>query len=227
MQNGLAQLRRAICIDTAVVDFAFGTDNLCAAHRTAFRHVKSLVPARVIFVVDDLRDFGDHVAAALHLHPIANLDAQTLDLIHVVQCGVSDGRAADQNRRQHCDGRELASAPHLHADVFQLRDSGARGIFVSNRPARGFSGESEFILQRNAIDFDYDAINLIRQRIALCLPLPDELPCFVDAVDELAVLIDLEPGGIERIESFPVSIEISAPVLEQDIREDSPCGVPL
>ena len=59
------------------------------------------MPARMILVLDHLRNLGDHVAAALDLHPVADLHAQPLDLVHVVQRGVADGRSADQHRRQH------------------------------------------------------------------------------------------------------------------------------
>ena len=95
MQNGFAELRRAIRVDAAVVDLAFGAHNLRAAHGASLRHVKDFVAARMLFVVDDFDDLRNHVAAAFHLHPVADLHAQALDFIQVVQRGIPHRRAAD------------------------------------------------------------------------------------------------------------------------------------
>ena len=134
----------------------------------------------MLLIIDNLGYLRNHVAAALHLHPIANFHAQPFDLVHVMQRGVSHRCASDQNRRQHRDWREFASAPHLNANVFQLCNPRSRCIFISNRPARSLARESEFILQRGTIHFQDDAVNLIRQRLALFFPLPNECPRLVD-----------------------------------------------
>jgi len=44
--------------------------------------MKQFVSARMFFVFDDARDFGNYISSALHLHPIANLQPEALlDLI--------------------------------------------------------------------------------------------------------------------------------------------------
>src|SRR4029077_6111238 len=58
---------------------------------------------------------------------------------------------------------------------------------------------------------------LIRQRIAFCLPLLDELPRLIDAMDQLAVLINFETSSVERVQSFPMPIEISSAILQQHV----------
>ena len=166
----------------------------------------------MIFVFDHLRDLGDHVAAALDLHPVADLHAQALDLVHVVQGGVADGRAADGNRRQHRHRREFPGASDLHANVFELGDAGARGVLVGDRPARSFAGEAELVLQGGAVDFDDDAVDLVGQRVALGFPLLDEGPDFVHGMNQLAVRVDFESGGFEGVQRFPVAVEVGAAV---------------
>ena len=174
VQNGSEQFRGAVGVDAAVVDLAFGANDFRSAHRALLGHHEFFCAARMIFVFDDLRDFRNHVAAALDLHPVADLHAEALDLVHVVQGRVADGGAADRNRSEHRNRSKFSRAPDLHANVFELRDSGARRVFVGDRPARGFAGEAEFVLQSGAVDFDDDAVDLVRQRVALTFPLLDE-----------------------------------------------------
>src|SRR3954454_20017229 len=112
---------------------------------------------RMIFVINHAGDFRDDVAATLDFNPVSDFHAQTLDLVHVVQCGTTDGGAADGHRLEFCDGREFPGPPDLNVDIFDLRDSAASGVFVGNRPARGFAGESQLALQGCAVDFDYNA----------------------------------------------------------------------
>src|SRR5579871_3899554 len=158
MQNGAEQFGGAVGVDAAVVDFAFGADNLRAAYGALLRHNELASAAGMIFVVDDLRDFRDHVAATLDLHPVADLYSQALDLIHVVQRGIADGCTADQYGRQHRDRSQFSRAAHLNPDIFQLSDAGTSRVFVGDCPARGFAGESKFILQAGAVDFYHDAV---------------------------------------------------------------------
>ncbi len=125
--------------------------------------------ARLVF--QHLHDFGDHIAAALHLHPIANAHAQAIDLVHVVQRGAADRGAADRYRLQPCHRRQLSGAAHLHLDVFNLRLARARRVLVGDRPARSFAGEAQLLLQRNAVDLHDDAVNFVGQGVALAFPL--------------------------------------------------------
>ncbi len=121
----------------------------------------------MIFVFDDLRDFGDHVAAALDFDPVADFHAEALDVVHVMQGGAADRGAADGDRLQRRHGREFSGASDLHQDVFDLGDAAARGIFVGDGPARGFAGEAELVLQRGAVDFDDDAVDFVGKGVAL------------------------------------------------------------
>ena len=143
VQDALAQLRRAVRIHAAMIGLALGAHDVAAAHRAVFRHVKMLLAARMLLVVEHLHDLGNDVAAALDLHPVADEHAEPLDFIHVVQRGAADGGAADRHRLERRDRREFPGAPHLHQDVFDLRYARARGILVGDCPARRFAGKSQ------------------------------------------------------------------------------------
>ena len=97
MQDGLPQFGRTIRIDAAVIHLAFRPHNLGSTHRTLLRHFKffKVGRTRMVFIINHLRHFRNYIPAALHLHPVANLHAQALDLIHVVQRGISHRCAAD------------------------------------------------------------------------------------------------------------------------------------
>src|SRR5690349_15683762 len=171
MQNGLSQLGWTLLIHTAMVGFAFGTDNMPAADWTSVRHFERLVPARVAFVLNYPRDLGDNVATAFDFDPIADLHAQALNLIHVVQCRAAHGRTADGHRFQFRYWREFSGAPNLYMNAFNLSDPSTRGIFVRDRPARSLSCKAKLTMQSGAVHFDYDSINFIGQCLALLLPL--------------------------------------------------------
>ena len=140
MQNGFTQLRRTIGVHAAVVHLPFGANHVPAANRTPLRHMKFSVAARMILIVDYARDFGNHVPSALDLDPVADLHAQAINLVHVVERGAADRGSTDGNRLQGRDRREFSGASHLHQNVFDLGDSRTRGIFVGNRPARSLAG---------------------------------------------------------------------------------------
>src|ERR1019366_10633070 len=104
-------------VDTAVVALFRGSGDFRSAPGTLLRRLDICLASRVLLVVDDLGDFGDDVAAALDLDPIANLHAQAPNLIHVVQRGIADGRAPNGNRGQLGHGREFPGAANLPAHV--------------------------------------------------------------------------------------------------------------
>src|SRR5438128_633361 len=112
-------------------------------------------------------NFGNHVAAALDQDFVADLDAEPGDLVLVVEGRARDGDTTHWDWLQMRDGGKSAGAANLHADVL---DGGGRlpgGVLVGDRPARGFRCPSELSLQRDGIHFDDDAVDLVRQGLAL------------------------------------------------------------
>ena len=125
--------------------------------------------ARLVF--QNLHDFGNNIATALHLHPVANAHAQPIDLVHVVQRGSADGGTADGHGLEPCHRRQLTGAAHLHLNVFDLRLARVRGVLVRDGPARGFAGEAQLLLQPNAVDLHHDAVSFVGQAVSLAFPL--------------------------------------------------------
>src|SRR5262249_60449867 len=131
-----AQLRRTVGIHATVVGFALHTHHVAVAHGAALRHMKLLVSARMILVFDHLHDFGNHITATFDHYPVADLYAQTLDLVLAVQRGSAHRGAADRHRLELGHRSQLAGTSHLHAGVLHLRPSAARGRLVRDSPAR-------------------------------------------------------------------------------------------
>ena len=138
--------------------------------------------------------------------------------------GAADRGAADGNRLQRRHRSEFSGASDLHQDVFDLGDTAARGVFVGDGPARGFAGVSQFRLQRGAIYLDDDAVDFVRELFAPGFFLFDEGPDLVESLGQLAALVDLEAGGVERVQSFPVAVKVGAAVLEAARRRNSRGG---
>ncbi len=79
-------------------------------------------------------------------HGVADLQAQAVDFVHVVEGGTADSDASDLHRLEHGHRCERAGAANLHADIVYYRGFLARGIFVGDRPARSFRRKPQFVL---------------------------------------------------------------------------------
>src|SRR5579864_8792124 len=145
-----------------MVGLAFNSHDLAATLGAMLGHSELFVAARMLLVFDHAHHFGDDVAAALDHDPVADLHAQTLDLISVVQRRARDRGPADRNGLERRDGREFTGTADLDKDVFYLSHSGAGRVLISNGPARSAAGEPELFLHCSAVHFDHNAIDLIR-----------------------------------------------------------------
>src|SRR6266404_5214545 len=163
MQNRSLEFRGTIRIDAAMVGFARCADYIPLAYRTMLGHLETLVSPGMRVVIDHFHDFGNHVAAALHLYPVADSDPEAFNLVHVVQGRARDRRAADRHRLEPCHRSQFSSAAHLRNDVFNLRDAAASGVLVSDGPARSLACESQFLLKCRAVHFYDDAVDLVGQ----------------------------------------------------------------
>ena len=92
---------------------------VAAAHRALLRHAERLAVGALRL---HAHHFGDHVAAALDHHRVADLQAQPLDFVFVVQRGARNRDAAHLHRLQMRHRRERAGAAHLHLDVLDHGD---------------------------------------------------------------------------------------------------------
>ena len=178
----------------------------------------------MVGVFDNFDDFGNHVAAALDLDPVAELEAQALDEVGVVQRGAADGGAADEDRRQFGDRGQLAGAAHLHGDGVDLRDAGAGGEFVGDGPARGAAGVAEALLRGVRVHLEDHAVDLVAKSCARGFGLVDEAGHLLDRGDQLVVGIDAEAEGGERIQSGALALRPVVAVRPAGSRRRSPGG---
>src|SRR5262249_13293676 len=146
VQDGFAQFRGTLLVHAAVIGLAFGPHDMPAANGTLLRHLEALAATRMLVIVNDARDLGDYIASTFDFHPVADLHAQALDLVHVVQSGPAYGCSADGNWFQLRNRRELARASDLNVNVFNLRDARASCILVRDCPPRGFAREAKLTM---------------------------------------------------------------------------------
>ena len=200
------QLRRAVRGHAARDDLAFGARDDAAAHGTLPWEAESLLRARAARR-DDAQDLRDDLAALLYVHPVADLHAQALDLVLVVQRRARDHRARELHRREHGDRGERARATDLHDDVLDLRRGLPRGVLVGDGPARRFRGRAELVLQRRRVDLHDHAVNLVLKIIALGLHSVAELDNLFNRGAARAVRVDAEARRREPFERLPVGRE--------------------
>ncbi len=158
-------------------------------------------------LLDDLDDLGDDVAAALDLDVVADEQAEALDFVGVVQGGAADGGAADEDRGEHGNRCQLAGASDLNFDVFDFGDAGAGGEFVGDGPAGSLAGVSEAALDVGGVDLDDDAVDFVTEIGTFFFGAIYEGHYPVDVLDGLAVRVDAEAGGGERVEGFGLFVE--------------------
>src|SRR5690348_354109 len=108
-----------------------------SADRTFFGHAKG---AAVRALLTDLEDVRDDLSRALDENGVADLQAEAIDFVHIVQGGTADSDASDLHGFEDGDGRKRAGATDLHANVVDDGGFLARGVLVGDSPARGLSG---------------------------------------------------------------------------------------
>jgi hypothetical protein len=122
-------------------------------------------------VDDDFDDVGDDVAGALYADPAAGADAEAGNFVGVEEADVGDGDAADDDRDEHGERRELAGAAYGDLDLADLGDGGAGGEFVGDGPARGAAGVAEAKLRWLRVDLDDYAVDFVGRGWRGSLPL--------------------------------------------------------
>ena len=129
------------------------------AHRALLRHPPRLLGARSL-LRNRGDDLGNHLASALHLHPIA--DAQVLgdDKVLVVQRRQLHYHSADLHRLQNRERIDRAGASHIHLDVQQPRLGDVGRELAGDCPARlAPADDTQLLLQAQRIDFHHTAVD--------------------------------------------------------------------
>ena len=161
MAQPLEPLRRADqAAGAADVDLAFLGDRFAAAFGAMVGKDVGLARFVAGEVLDHLRD---DVAGALDADAVADAQAQPLDLVAVVERDVGDHHAADADRLQPPDRRQLAGAADLDVDRLERRLGFLGGELVREAPARRARDLAEPLLPVEPVDLVDDAVDVERQ----------------------------------------------------------------
>ena len=114
------------------------------------------------------------------------------DLVLVVQRGHADGRAADEHRLEHGEGRGPAGAPDRHLDVAQHGGALLGRELVGDGPARRLGGDAEQLALGQLVDLHHHAVDLVVEVVAVLLPVAGSSP-YTSSSD--STLADL---GVDR-----------------------------
>ncbi len=173
----------------ADVDLAFLGDRLALAFRAMVGEDVRVARFVARQILDHLRD---DVAGALDAHAVADAQAEPRDLVAIVERDVGDDHAADADRSQPPDRRQLAGAPDLDVDRFQRRLGLLRREFVREAPARRAPDEAEPLLPVEPADLVDDAVDVVGQVRARRLDRAIMVERFVDSLAALQQVADRE-----------------------------------
>ncbi len=216
VQHGLFALRRASGVHASVSHFPVHVMNRAVALGTMLRHAKRLA---VLSFFHDFQNVRNDFARALDQHGVADLQAQPLDLIHIVECGTADSDASHLHRLKHRDRRQRARAADLHDDVVDDGRLLPRWIFERNRPPRSFGGKPQFVLNGRGIDLDHDAIDLIRQLFALRVPVIAVSGHRLDPIAQLPIIRSTETQLLQCSEAVGMLRKRHFAIDEKVVRE--------
>ena len=170
MQDRLLALGRAKQpAGAAVVDLASPAQHRAATSRARTRHLKVRDIAGPLATRADHppHHLRDHIAGAANNHLVTHPHPLAAQLKEVVQRGVAHRRAAHEDRRELGHWRELAGAPDLDFDAFELGDLLLRRILVRHRPARLAGDKAQALLLQHRVELVDHAIDVEGQRVAL------------------------------------------------------------
>ncbi len=206
MNERLYRLRRADeTAGAAAVHFTLFAHGMTAANRADFRKFVRLRILRAL-VEQHAENLRNHVARALDRDRIADANAEPLDLVFVVQGRVLHHDAADRDRLEFRNRRELAGAADLNVDVFDDRRRLLGREFMRDRPARAARDEAEPLLPVEPVDLVDDAIDVVGQLSPLLLDLAIVLEQFLDAFALLHQRIDRQAPTLHRGDRFVLRI---------------------
>ncbi len=175
---------------------SLGLDDVRAANRAGGRQRGADRAVGAPFG-QDAHDLGDHVARPPHVDGVADVHVLALDLVHVVQRGVTHGHAAHEHGLQARDGRHRPGAADLELDRLDDGQLFLGGKLVRNRPARGAGDESERALQVEGVDLVDHAVDVVLEGLAPRTDAPVVVQAARSPVDGLELRRDPKPPAGE------------------------------
>ena len=123
---------------------------------------------------------------------------------------VADGHPAHLHRLELRHGRQHARASDGGEDVHDARRRLARLELPGDGPARRARDLAEPALEPDVVHLDDDAVDLVRQRVALALELGVEGTGCVERIEHLRPRHRPESPALEGLQRFPVPAELDA-----------------
>src|ERR1700733_4598857 len=163
---------------------------------------------------DDLRN---HIASALHRHKIADTNAQPGNLIRIVQRRPRHRGTSNQHGSQRGHRGQLPCPSHLKQHILQLRNPRPRRKFVRNRPSRSLPRKAQPPLLRREVHLDYNAIDLVAQRVSQRLCIGNKPDHRINVLHRLRVLIHTKPRSLQRIQGLRLERQKRVSVAQQKV----------
>ena len=176
MLDAPAHLRGARArVRAAQVDVALlrGGERRSALGAVCGHHERAL--GAVAQLDDRAEHLGDDVAGLAQHDGVADQHALGLDDVLVVQRRLPHDAARDARRLHDRERRRAPGAPDRDDDVEQLRVDLLGRVLVGDRPARRAARRTELVVQRELVDLDDDAVDLVLDVVAVLAVVLDEL----------------------------------------------------
>ena len=149
----------------AVVGFALFPLGQAATHR-AVAHHGELRRVKRTAVQHHRHHLWDHIACPAHDDGVSHPHVFSARFQLVVQRGIGHRDPPHKHRGQFGHGREFAGAAHLNVDGQHRGHFFLRGVLVRHGPTWLAGHKTQASLQRQAVDFVDDAVDVVRQGIA-------------------------------------------------------------
>ncbi len=151
-------LRRAGAVDAIPGHFSLEVLHRLVADRAGLGWLERPFAA-FARIHDRSDDIWDHIPGTFDHHAVAYADVFFRDVIEIVQCCLPDDHAANLDRFQDGIRRQHARSPHVHADIVQDGGYFLGREFQSQRAARIFPHESQFVRQFQIVQLDHHAVH--------------------------------------------------------------------
>ena len=145
-----------------------------AALRALGRHHERALGA-VAQLDDRTEHLGDDVAGLAEHDGVADQHALGLHDVLVVERRLPHDAARDPRRLHHGERRRATGATDRDDDVEQLRVHLLGRVLVGDRPPRRAAGRAELVVQRELVDLDDDAVDLVLDVVPVLAVVADEV----------------------------------------------------
>ena len=121
--------------------------------------------------------------------------------------GERNGRATDEHRLEHGEGRRLSRASDRHHDLLEQGGALLGRELVGDRPPRRVRGGAELVALAQIVDLDHDAVDLVGEVVPVLEPVLAEGEHVVEGAQRPDLGVDREAGPGQPFEHLGVPRE--------------------